>query len=195
MPDRPDTADVLDTPQAGALVVRGGALRVGGFAAGTLLSLVGVIALTRHLGVVDYGRYQAVIALVAIVSAIGDLGLGTLALREHAQADVQERARGLEALLGLRTALAIAGVAVSAGLAAALGYDATMVAGAALSALAGILAAAQQTATVPLQTVVACLTPTNFSNSASNLDTNSPLDEIQVESKQLATYSFSLPVR
>jgi O-antigen/teichoic acid export membrane protein len=152
--EAPDTADVLDTPQAGALVVRGGALRVVGFAAGTLLSLAGVIALTRHLGVVDYGRYQAVTALVAIVSAIGDLGLGTLALREYAQAGAQERARGLEALLGLRTALAVAGVAVSAGLAAVLGYDATMVAGAALSALAGILAAAQQTATVPLQTAL-----------------------------------------
>src|SRR4051794_41879698 len=105
-----DDVDVLDTPEAGALVVRGGALRIAGFGFGTLLSLLGVIALTRHLGVVDYGRYQSVTALVAIVSAIGDLGLGTLALREYAQAaDGTARVRGLEALLGLRVALAAAG--------------------------------------------------------------------------------------
>jgi O-antigen/teichoic acid export membrane protein len=144
-------ADVLDTPEAGALVVRGGALRIVGFAVGTLLSLAGVVALTRHLGVVDYGRYQSVTALVAIVTATGDLGLATLALREYVQASAQERAKGLEALLGLRVVLGIAGIAVAAGLAALLGYDHTMVAGAALGALGAVLGATQQTATVPLQ--------------------------------------------
>src|SRR3982074_1927399 len=101
-----ENVDVLDTPDAGALVVRGGAMRVAGFALGTLLSLAGVVALTRHLGVVDYGRYQTVTALVAIVTAHGDRALGTLALREYGQADDAGRARGLEALLGLRVALA-----------------------------------------------------------------------------------------
>ncbi|WCB96594.1 hypothetical protein DSM104299_05358 [Baekduia alba] len=150
-----ENVDVLDTPEAGALVVRGGAVRVVGFALGTLLSLAGVVAVTRHLGVVDYGRYQSVTALVAIVAAIGDLGLGTLALREYAQApDGAARVRGLEALLGLRVALALAGVGVAAAAAALLGYDATMVAGAALAAGAGVLLAGQQTATVPLQTAL-----------------------------------------
>lgn len=153
-----ENVDVLDTPEAGALVVRGGALRVVGFALGTLLSLAGVVALTRHLGVVDYGRYQAVTALVAIVTALGELGLGTLALREYAQAQAsagpEARRRGLEALLGLRVALAVAGVGVSAAVAALLGYDATMVAGAALASGAGVLLAGQQTATVPLQSAL-----------------------------------------
>src|ERR1700755_1350703 len=97
--------DVLDTPEAGALVVRGGAVRVLGFALGTLLSLGGVVAVTRHLGVVDYGRYQSVVVLGVIVTAVGDLGLGTLALREYAQADAAGRERALDALLGLRVAL------------------------------------------------------------------------------------------
>jgi O-antigen/teichoic acid export membrane protein len=151
-----ENVDVLDTPEAGALVVRGGALRVVGFALGTLLSLAGVIALTRHLEVVDYGRYQAVTALVAIVTALGDLGLGTLALREHAQAATgpQTRHHVLEALLGLRVALALAGVGVAAAAAALLGYDATMVGGAALASGAGVLLAGQQTATVPLQSAL-----------------------------------------
>ncbi|WP_027005363.1 oligosaccharide flippase family protein [Conexibacter woesei] len=148
------SVDVLDTPEAGALVVRGGAVRVLGFALGTVLSLGGVVAVTRHLGVVDYGRYQSVTALVAIVTALGDLGLGTLALREFAQADASSREHALDALLGLRVALAVVGVCVSAGAAAVLGYDGAMVAGAALASGAGVLLAGQQTATVPLQTAL-----------------------------------------
>jgi O-antigen/teichoic acid export membrane protein len=148
------SVDVLDTPEAGALVVRGGAVRVLGFALGTVLSLGGVVAVTRHLGVVDYGRYQSVTALVAIVTALGDLGLGTLALREFAQADASSREHALDALLGLRVALAVLGVCVSAGAAALLGYDGAMIAGAALASGAGVLLAGQQTATVPLQTAL-----------------------------------------
>jgi O-antigen/teichoic acid export membrane protein len=156
MADAPADVDVLDTPEAGALVVRGGAVRVLGFALGTVLSLGGVVAVTRHLGVVDYGRYQSVTALVAIVSALGDLGLGTLALREYAAAGAaaSDREHALDALLGLRVTLAVAGVAVSAGAAALLGYSGAMVAGAALASGAGVLLAGQQTATVPLQTAL-----------------------------------------
>jgi O-antigen/teichoic acid export membrane protein len=194
VPDRPDTADVLDTPEAGALVVRGGALRVVGFAVGTLLSLAGVIALTRHLGVVDYGRYQSVTALVAIVSAIGDLGLGTLALREYAQASAEERARGLQALLGLRTALAAAGVGISAALAAILGYDKTMIAGAALAALAGILAAAQQTATVPLQTALRIGTVTALDVGRQAATTALMLGLVAAGARLLAFLTIPLPI-
>src|SRR3954470_18665291 len=133
-----ENVDVLDTPEAGALVVRGGAVRVVGFALGTLLSLVGVVAVTRHLGVVDYGRYQAVTALVAIVTAMSDLGLGTLALREHAQAGPEARAHLLDAILGVRLALAAVGVIAAALAAALLGYDTTMIGGAAIAAAAGV---------------------------------------------------------
>jgi O-antigen/teichoic acid export membrane protein len=147
-----EPADVLDTAAAGALVVRGGAVRVGGFVLGTLLSLAGVIAVTRHLGVVDYGRYQSVTALVAILTSLGDAGLGTLALREYAQLPVAERTSMLEALLGLRLALMTLAVPLAALVALALGYDTTMIAGVALAAVAAAVSSAQQTATVPLQT-------------------------------------------
>src|ERR1700709_1691579 len=109
-----ENVDVLDTPEAGALGGRGGAVRVAGFALGTLLSLAGVIAVTRHLGVVDYGRYQSVTALVAILTSLGAAGLGTLALREYAQLPVAERTSMLEALLGLRLALMTLAVPVAA---------------------------------------------------------------------------------
>lgn len=187
-------ADVLDTPEAGALVVRGGALRIAGFVAGTLLSLVGVVALTRHLGVVDYGRYQAVTALVAIVTAVGDLGLSTLALREYAQATDAERARGLEALLGLRIALGFAGVGAAAGLAAVLGYDATLVAGAALAALAALVAAGQQTATVPLQVALRIGTVTALDVARQALTTGLMVGLVVTGASLLAFLAIPLPV-
>jgi O-antigen/teichoic acid export membrane protein len=186
--------DVLDTPEAGALVVRGGALRIAGFVAGTLLSLVGVIALTRHLGVVDYGRYQSVTALVAIVTAVGDLGLSTLALREYAQAGPAERARGLEALLGLRLALGVLGVGVSALLAFVLGYDSTMIAGAALGALATMVAAGQQTATVPLQTALRIGTVTGLDVGRQALTTGLMLGLVAGGASLLSFLAIPLPV-
>jgi O-antigen/teichoic acid export membrane protein len=186
--------DVLDTPEAGALVVRGGALRIAGFVAGTLLSLVGVVALTRHLGVVDYGRYGSVTALVAIVTAVGDLGLGTLALREYAQAGPAERARGLEALLGLRLVLGVAGVGVSALLAFVLGYDSTMVTGAALGALATMVAAGQQTATVPLQTALRIGTVTGLDVGRQALTTGLMLGLVAGGASLLAFLAIPLPV-
>jgi O-antigen/teichoic acid export membrane protein len=190
----PPSVDVLDTPEAGALVVRGGAVRVLGFALGTLLSLGGVVAVTRHLGVVDYGRYQSVVALVAIVTALGDLGLGTLALREYAQAQAAGRERALEALLGLRVALALLGVGVSAGAAALLGYDATMVAGAALASGAGVLLAGQQTATVPLQTALRIGTVTALDIARQALTTALMLAAVAAGAGLLAFLAIPVPV-
>jgi O-antigen/teichoic acid export membrane protein len=187
-------ADVLDTPEAGALVVRGGALRIVGFAAGTLLSLVGVIALTRHLGRADYGRYQTVTALVAIVTAVGDVGLSTLALREYAQATAAERAKGLEALLGLRVALGTLAVGVAAGLAALLRYDATMIAGAALAALAALVAASQQTATVPLQVALRIGTVTALDVGRQALTTALMVGLVVASATLLAFFAIPLPV-
>ena len=55
--------DVLDTPAAGPLVVRGGALRIVGYAACTLVSLVYASLLARHLGPCDFGRYTEITVL------------------------------------------------------------------------------------------------------------------------------------
>ncbi|HEU4974716.1 MAG TPA: oligosaccharide flippase family protein [Baekduia sp.] len=154
MTAQPGAQDVLDSPDATGRVARGGVLRVAAFAGGILLGLVGVVALTRHLGPAGYGRYQAVTALVAIVAALGDAGLGTLALRSHAQAEPPERDRVLDAVLGLRLLLALAGVAVAALAAVVLGYDGAMIAGGAIAAGAALPNAVAQTASVPLQTAL-----------------------------------------
>jgi len=67
VPPASDPVDVLDTPSAGGKVIRGGVLRGGGYVAGLALAVVGAALMTRHLGVVDWGRYVTVLSLVSIV--------------------------------------------------------------------------------------------------------------------------------
>src|SRR5690606_37176488 len=97
--------DVLDTPEAGPRVARGGALRVAGFVVGLACSVIAAALVTRHLGTVDYGRYQTVVALVTIIQAVTDLGMTTLGLREYVQRRGEERTTFMRVLLGLRLAL------------------------------------------------------------------------------------------
>ena len=73
--------DHLDTPEAGPMAVRGGAVRVVGYAAGVLLTVASAAVLFRHLGVEDSGRYLTVIALTSIVAEVTDIGLTTIGMR------------------------------------------------------------------------------------------------------------------
>jgi O-antigen/teichoic acid export membrane protein len=151
-PDVPDPpiGDVLDTPEAGRRVVRGGALRVGGFVAGLSASLVGAALVTRHLGPADYGRYQTVVALVTIVQAVTDLGMSTLGLREYAQRTGADRDRFMRVLLGMRLALTSAGTLLAMLAAVVLGYDSQMVIGAGLMGLGLIFVVIYSTLSIPL---------------------------------------------
>ena len=151
-PDAPDphVGDVLDTPEAGRLVVRGGALRVGGFVTGLLASLVGAALVTRHLGPEDYGRYQTVVALVTIVQAVTDLGMATLGLREYAQRTGADRERFMRVLLGMRLALTSVGVVLAMLVSWALGYDSQMILGAGLLGAGLIFSVIYGTLSIPL---------------------------------------------
>jgi O-antigen/teichoic acid export membrane protein len=151
-PDAPDphVGDVLDTPEAGRLVVRGGALRVGGFVTGLLASLVGAALVTRHLGPEDYGRYQTVVALVTIVQAVTDLGMATLGLREYAQRTGADRERFMRVLLGMRLALTSVGVVLAMLVSWALGYDGQMILGAGLLGVGLIFSVLYGTLSIPL---------------------------------------------
>ena len=85
---------ILDTPQAGPQVIRGMALRAGGYAVGVLLGIVSGAVALRYLGVVDSGRLITVLALVTIVGGISDLGLSSLAVREYATLSTRRARRG-----------------------------------------------------------------------------------------------------
>jgi O-antigen/teichoic acid export membrane protein len=142
--------DVLDTSRAGHLVIQGGLLRGAGFVASTLLALLGIALVTRHLGVADFGRFQTVLSLITIVGTVTDAGMAMLGLREFAQRTGDDRERLMEALLGLRLVLTVIGAALAAAIAVAVGYDWELVLGTALAGIGLALTVVQTTLTIPL---------------------------------------------
>lgn len=142
--------DVLDSRRAGRLVIQGGVLRGAGFVVNTLLALAGIALVTRHLGVVGFGRFQTVISLITVVGTITDAGLATLGLREFAQRQGSDRQRLMDALLGMRLVLTLAGAAIAAAVAAAVGYSLELVVGTALAGIGLSLTVVQTTLTIPL---------------------------------------------
>ena len=149
---RPGAAapDLLDTPQAGGVAIRGSGLRAGGFALITLLGLVSAPVLTRHLGVVDFGRFMAVVSLIALVGTVTEGGLNALGVRELAVLPPERREALMRNLLGIRLVLTVAGVALAVAFAAAAGYGAELVAGTALAGLGLLTYVGQGTLGLPL---------------------------------------------
>ncbi|MBA3263405.1 MAG: polysaccharide biosynthesis C-terminal domain-containing protein [Thermoleophilaceae bacterium] len=143
-------SDLLDTPDAGPVAVRGGTVRVAGYAVGVLLTVGSAALLFRHLGVVDTGRYLTVLALTSIVAGITDVGLTTIGLRELAVRDESEKRLLIRDLLGLRLVLSVVGVAVAGAFALAVGYDAQMVTGTLLAGVGVVAVALQATLSVAL---------------------------------------------
>jgi O-antigen/teichoic acid export membrane protein len=142
--------DVLRTGEAGGMVIRGGVLRGGGYAAGILLGAATSVLLLRHLGVEDFGRYGIVVALVGIVSAITDAGLTAVGSRELAILPAADRPALLRNLVALRILLTGAGVVVATAFAAVAGYPGVVVAGTAIAGLGVLLLNTQSTLMMPL---------------------------------------------
>jgi O-antigen/teichoic acid export membrane protein len=144
--------DLIDSDQAGAAALRGGALRTVGFAAGLMLSLISAPLVIRHLGDAEFGRYSAVLAVVAIVGGLTEGGVNTVALRELAVArDKDQRDRLMGDLLGLRLVLTATGVVLAVAFAVIAGYSPPLVAGTLLAGLGLIGALAQSLLAAVLQ--------------------------------------------
>lgn len=137
--------DVLDSVGAGRATIRGSGLLMVGYAGGTLLALVSVPLLVRHLGIAGYGRYVSVVSLVTIVGGVTDAGLAAVAIREHATTTGATRERLARALLGIRIVLTMLGVITVAAFAALAGYGAPLVLGTVLSGAGLTLLVVQQT--------------------------------------------------
>jgi O-antigen/teichoic acid export membrane protein len=142
--------DLLDTPQAGPVAIRGSLVRVLGYLLGVLLSLVAVPLLIRHLGFSEYGRYVTVIALVTIVQGVSDVGLGQIGVREFATRSGADRLRMMRNLMGLRLALTGMGVALATAFAAVAGYGDAVLFGTLLAGIGMVLTVIQGTFAVPL---------------------------------------------
>lgn len=118
----------------GDRAVRGGLLRVTGYGVGLLATGLSSLVLLRHLGVVDFGRFVTVTALVAIIGGLSDAGLTVIGQRGYPEAaDPARRRSFLAVLLGLRLAITPPAVALATAFAVAAGYDTTMIAGAAIA--------------------------------------------------------------
>ena len=146
-----DAADVLSGDDVSRRVVRGGAIRFVGFGLVNLLGVVSALILLRHLGVVDFGRYGTVAALLAIVSTITDAGLTAVGSRELAVLPPGPgREHLLRQLVGLRIVVSFFAVLAAVAFAAAVGYDRTMVWGTLLGGLGVVLVNTQATTMMPL---------------------------------------------
>jgi len=137
--------DILDTAAAGSAAIRGGALRVAGYAAGVLVTVVSAAILFRYLGVDDAGRYVTVLTLVVMASGLVDLGLTMIAVRELAVRPRAEARRFMRNVVGLRLTLTSAGIALAVGFAAVAGYPSAMVWGTLVAGVGMLMAAAQGT--------------------------------------------------
>jgi len=141
----------LERPDLGLRVVRGGTIRGVGYGIGAVLMAGSSVVLLRYLGVDDFGRFIAVLSLMAIVGGVTDAGLATIATRELAiLGEGHDRQKLLANLLGIRLVIAPIGVAGGVVFAIAAGYAWSLVAGTALVGIGVLLTAAQSAIAVPL---------------------------------------------
>jgi O-antigen/teichoic acid export membrane protein len=143
-------SDILDTAEAGGLVIRGGAIRMLGYAVNVIAAVVSSAVLLRYLGVDDAGRYTTVISLAAIVTMVTDAGMTALGIREYAQLEGRDRERRLRALLGVRIAVSLVGMAGMVAFAAIANYTNAMLVGAAFAGASVVALSAVATWTTPL---------------------------------------------
>jgi O-antigen/teichoic acid export membrane protein len=143
--------DILDTPAAGAAAIRGGALRIGGYAAGVALSVLAAALLIRHLGPADFGRYTAVISLVTILASVAEGGMTSIGVRDYSVLPPGRREQFLGQLAGLRLIATAGGVVIAIAFAVMAGYDREEVVGCAIAGLGLVLLGVQMSYAIPLQ--------------------------------------------
>jgi O-antigen/teichoic acid export membrane protein len=144
--------DVLDTPQAGPLVIRGGALRLVSYALGTGMTVLSAALLIRYLGSADFGRYVTIVSLVTIVGSVTEAGMTNLGVREFTTLADQPRRHLMSVLLGLRLVLTAVGVVGAVVFTVAADYGEELVAGTALAGAGLIFGVLQATYSIPLAT-------------------------------------------
>jgi O-antigen/teichoic acid export membrane protein len=147
----PVAADLLDTEQAGPTAIRGGIIRVAGYALSVALSVASAALLLRYLGPRDFGHYAIVLSIVTIVGGFTEAGMTNIGLREWTVQEAGRRKRLLQHLLGIRLSLTLVGSCLALVFGAAVGYGGVLVAGIALGAVGLVLQVLQTTYSVPLQ--------------------------------------------
>lgn len=93
------------------------------------MALASAPLLIRHLGVVEFGRYLTVVALVAATVGVTEGGLNAVAVRECATRVGDERREVMANLIGIRLMLTLAALAAALSFGAIAGYDETLMLG------------------------------------------------------------------
>jgi O-antigen/teichoic acid export membrane protein len=143
--------DVLTDPRAGLTAVRGGVIRVSGYLIGTGLAAAASIFLLRYLGVTKFGQYITVVALLAIVGGLTDVGLTLIGQREYVlRSSDAERMALVANVLGIRLILTPIGIGLAAAFAALAGYGSTLTLGTLVAGAGLILGNVALTLSTPL---------------------------------------------
>src|SRR5437016_1904885 len=132
LPSGPVTVD------PSGVAIRGGAIRVLGYATGVLVSLGSATIPVRHLGVSGFGQYVTVTSLVALVGGVTEAGIVVFGIREFVNRDGPGRRQLLANLLAMRLSLTLAGVTAAVCFGLITGYRNILVLGT-LVAGAGLL--------------------------------------------------------
>lgn len=140
----------MSAPDAGGRLIRGSAARVLGTLAGNLCAAGAAVLLLRDLGVEDFGRYSTVIALVAIVQGVSDVGLSVTAMRELALLPEAGRRALLEQIVGARLLLSSVGIALAVAFSWLAGYSGTQVLGTLVAGVGIVLSSTQAALVLPL---------------------------------------------
>lgn len=120
----------MGSASATSLAIRGGAVRVLGYAGGVLVSLGAAAILVRHLGIDGFGRYVTVTSLIALVGGVTEAGIVVYGIREYVAAEPDDRERLMGGLLAVRLTLTLVGVGLAVCFALAAGYREALVLGA-----------------------------------------------------------------
>jgi O-antigen/teichoic acid export membrane protein len=143
-------SDVLASSEAGAAALRGGAVRVVGYAVGVAVSVISAALLFRHLGVDRGGQYVTVLSLVTLAGGITDAGLSAIGVREVSTRGPADRQALLRSLLGIRILLTLLGVALATLFAVLAGYGSPLVAGSVVAGAGLLLQMVQGTLAIVL---------------------------------------------
>ncbi|HWK28868.1 MAG TPA: oligosaccharide flippase family protein [Solirubrobacter sp.] len=149
--DNPEP-DLLDSPEAGGVAIRGVLVRTVLFAAGLIVSLITVPFLVRHLGPVEWGYYVSVTAIVAVIAGITEGGLTNLGIRYYStEHDPVARGEIVRNLIGVRLVATTVAIALVTAVAALAGAAREIVLGLPLFGLGTVLTMMFSTYAVPLQ--------------------------------------------
>jgi O-antigen/teichoic acid export membrane protein len=112
-----------------AVAIRGGAIRVVGYAAGVLVSLGTAAILVRHLGVPNFGRFVTVTSLIALVGGVTEAGIYVYGVREFGARAEPDRRRVMASLLAMRLTLTLVGIGLAVCFTVVVGYRQVLVLG------------------------------------------------------------------